>query len=153
MGGRRPSEGSPSPACIALLSARVHLRREGGLLCAPAVCADPHEPCSSVVPSARCCRGLAGASCLPCVTAHAFRSWRAVSEGSPGQGWQSAFMISRLFKRPHKRAPSILKGKWLFAGRAVIKQESDPQTLPETQQPLGCCCFFRGSWISSRKDQ
>lgn len=117
MGGRRPSEGSPSPACVAQRSARVHLRREGRLLCAPAVRADPPEPCSSIVPPARCCRGLAGASCPPCVTAHAFGSWRAVSEGSPGQGWQSSFMISRLFKRPHKKAPSILKGKWLFAGR------------------------------------
>lgn len=52
-----------------------------------------------------------------CVTAHAFGSWRAVGEGSLGQGWQSSFMICRLFKRPHKKAPSILKGKWLSADR------------------------------------
>lgn len=26
-------------------------------------------------------------------------------------------MVSSLFKRPHKRAPSVLKGKWLFADR------------------------------------
>lgn len=51
------------------------------------------------------------------VTARVSGSWRAVSKGSLGQGWQSSFMIPKLFKRPHTRPPSILKGKWLFTDR------------------------------------
>lgn len=91
---------------------------------------------TSILPSARHPRGE---------TAHASGSWRAVSQGSLGPGWQSSFSIPKLFKRPHKRAPSIWKRKRPFADRqkTATKQELDLQTLSRDSEAIWLLLVFR----------